>query len=288
LVAFPVEFTAEGGEVTAVLTDFKAELRCSGSSGKGQITGPRSTTSSYVFTACEAGGGICQSASANPGEIRTPPIAADLVFLSQGRHEVGMLLAPDGDTYMTFECGGESVSALGPFLSPVGPINQEATSFTASLRRLGAVQIPDEYEGSSGERLQAIPTAEREGGLQPGTTGVELSFAIHTSAPLTVKAVSAAEVEARQREEEAAAKKRHDDEEAAKAAAAKKHQEEEDAAKAAAEQKREQERAQAKKRAQQRSKALEQCRKGHSKQRRARCEARVKKRFAVPHPNRRY
>jgi hypothetical protein len=295
LAAFPIGFTAEGGEVTAVLSNFDTVVNCSGSRGEGAITGPRSAQSSYVFTGCvtkegEFQGANCHSEGAEENEIRTPTIDAELVFIDQARHEVGMLLAPDEAVYMSFKCGGQSVKAIGPFLSPVGPLNQQTTSFTASLSRIGPVQFPAEYESADGQRRQAIPTAEREGQL-PGTTGVELSFGIHTGVPLTVKATTAAEIEAKQREEEAAAKKRHDDEEAAKAAAAKKHAEEEATKKRQEEEaakELERKRAQAKARARQRTKALKQCRKAATKQKRVSCEHRAKKRFAVPHPNRRY
>jgi hypothetical protein len=289
--AFPLAFTAEGGEVTAVMSGFGSVVHCSGSSGEGEITGPRSATGLYFFTGCETeGGSECQSEGALANEIRTPLIDAELVFTDQAKKEVAMLLDPHGGVYMEFKCFLESVKAFGPFLSPVGPINQEGGSFTASLGQSDATQVPSSYETLTGERVPAIPRGER--GSEPAaSTGVELSFDIHTAVPLTVKAFTAAEVEAKQRDEEAAAKKRHDDEEAAKAAAAKKHDEEvaagerqeEEAAK-----KLEAERAKAKARARQRAKALKQCRKAGTKQARVRCEQRAKKRFAIPHPNRRY
>lgn len=287
--SFPIAFTTEGGEVTAVLSNFETVLHCSGSRGEGALTGPRSARSSYVFTGCVAKEGSfesanCKSANAEANEIRTPMIDAELVFIDQAKREVGMLLAPAGGVYMSFECGGQSVKAIGPFLSPVGPLNQEGTTFTAGLSRIGAVQLPAEYESATGERKQAVPIGEREGRL-PGTTGVELSFAIHTSAPLTVRAVTAAELEAKQRDEEAAAKKRHDDEEAAKAAAAKKHAEEEAALRRQeeeAQKARDRKSAKSQARARQRSKALKECRKADSKQARVRCERRAKKRFSPP------
>ena len=275
---FPVNFTAEGGAVTAVLADFETTVECTGSRGEGAITGPRSTLSIYDFTGCETHGGTkggqkCESAGANEKEIRSPLIEADLVFIDQATRSVGMLLDPHGGVYLSFECGGENVKALGPFLSPVGPVNQSSSTFTASLSRLGGTQIPSEYEGAAGERLKAIPTGEREGGT-PGTTGVELSFAIHTSAPLTVRAVTAAEVEAKQRDEEAAAKKRRDEE----TTAARKRAEEEAKAKEAAK-RREEEVARAQRRARQLSKALKQCRKTKTSHRRVRCERRAKHRL---------
>lgn len=298
LASFPIEFETEGGGVTAVLSNYDHEVHCAGSEGFGEITGPRSAIGVYFFFGCEAtsGGGpvSCQSEEAEePGEIETEVVDADLVFIDQAKHEVGMLLAPNGETYMSFECAGDEVEAVGPFLSPVGPLNQEANVFTASLGRVGAIQVPAEYEGPNGEGLPAVPTALRLGEI-PGTTGVELNFEIFTAAPLTVRAITAADQEAKQREEEAAAKKKQDDEEAAKAAAAKKKQDEEAAAaakkrgeeEAAAKTKLEAEQAKAKK---QRAKALKQCRKSSpSKQKRVSCERRAKKRFAVPHPNRRY
>jgi hypothetical protein len=268
--AFPIDFTADGGEVTAALADFDTVVHCTDSQGEGEIIGPRSTLSSYVFTGCVAEGGTddghaCKSEGAGAEEIRTGTIEADLVFIDQAKHEVGMLLNPGGGIYMNFECGGESVKARGPFLSPVGEINKQATSFTAILTRSGALQTPDEYENAIGEKRKAIPMGER--GVNPlATTGVELGFAIHPSASLEIKAITAAEIEARRHEEETAAAKRRHDEEAAAAAAAKRRQEEE----AKTERLR---------RTRLLSQGLTQCRKAHSKHKRVRCEKRIKKKY---------
>jgi hypothetical protein len=282
--AFPVHFTAEGGEVTAALTGFNTVVHCAGSSGEGEITGPRTALSNYVFTGCETrtgteGGRPCQSEGADTEEIRSGEIEAELVFISQLTHSVGMLLAPDGGVYLSFECGGEPVVAIGPFLSPVGPINTASTSFTADLHRAGATQTPDQYEGANGEPLPAIPTGERNH-QPPVSTGVELGFTIHTGAPLEVKAVTATEIEDKRRTEqalaEAEAKRRQD--EAARAAAEKQHQEEESVINAAA-QKRLAEEAAAKNRARHLTKALKQCRKIKPRPQRTRCESRAKKKF---------
>lgn len=270
--AFPIDFTADGGEVTAVMEGFDTEVHCTESEGHGEIIGPRSTLSEYVFTECEAQSGAntghaCQSAGASPEEIRSEEIEAELVYIDQAKHEVGMLLNPSEGVYMNFECGGEEVKARGPFLSPVGPINQQATSFTATLSRSGALQTPNEYENAIGEKRQAIPMGER--GVHPAaTTGVELSFTIQTSASLQIKAITAAEIEAKQREDEAAA-----------AAAAKKRQEEEAAAAAAARERQEEEAKLERVRHALLSSTLKQCRKAQSKHKRVRCEKRAKKKY---------
>jgi hypothetical protein len=286
--AFPIGFTAEGGPVTAALAGFDSVVHCSDSEGDGEITGPRSTVSSYVFTGCVAQGGThndqeCKSDGAtNAEEITAEEIEADLVYIDQAKHEVGMLLNPDEGVYMTFKCGGELVEASGSFLSPVGPINKEATSFTATLSKSGAVQTPNEYENALGEKRQAIPMGKR--GANPlATTGVELSFTIHTSASLQIKAITAAEIEAKQREDEAAAaaaaKKRHD-EEAAAAAATKRRQDEEAATAAAVRERQEEEAKTERLRRALLSSTLKQCRKAKSKYKRVvRCEKRAQKQY---------
>jgi hypothetical protein len=271
--AFPIGFTATGGPVTAALAGFDTVVHCSGSHGGGEITGPRSTVSNYVFTGCEtqggtAGGRKCESENANPEEITAEAIEADLVYIDQAKHEVGMLLNPGGDVYMNFRCGGELVEASGSFLSPVGPINEEATSFTATLSRSGAVQTPNEYENALGEKRQAIPMGKRESNPSPATTGVELGFTIHPNASLQIKAITAAEIEAKQREDEAAA-----------AAAAKKRQDEEAAAAAAVRKRQEEEAKSERLRRALLSSTLKQCRKAQSKHRRVQCEKRAKKKY---------
>jgi pyruvate/2-oxoglutarate dehydrogenase complex dihydrolipoamide acyltransferase (E2) component len=190
------------------------------------------------------------------------------VYIDQAKHEVGMLLNPGGGVYMSFECGPEEVEALGPFLSPVGPVNQLATSFTAALFRSGATQTPSEYENALGEKRLAIPMGKRAAHPSPLTTGVELSFTIQTSASLQIKAVTAAEIEAKQHEDEAAA-----------AAAAKKRQDEEAAAAAAVKQRQEEEAKLERVRRALLSSTLTQCRKAHSKHKRVRCEKRAKRKY---------
>lgn len=276
--AFPIGFTADGGEVTAALAGYDTVVHCTDSEGDGNVVGPRATLSQWVFEGCEtqggsAGGAQCQSEGADPKEIRTDTIEADLVFIDQAKHQVGMLLNPDGGVYMEFKCGGEEVTAIGPFLSPVGPINVLTDSFTANLTRSGTTQTPSEYENALGEKRQAIPMGERPG-QPPATTGVELGFTIHPSASLEIKAVTAAEIEARQAEELAALQKKRQEEEAATAAAVKRREE------AEAKTKQEEEKAEQLRRARLRSQGLTRCRKLKAKPKRVRCETRVKKKYS--------
>ncbi len=296
----PVSFTTEGGLVNAEMAGFETLVRCAASGGEGEITGPRSAVASFTLTGCTAENGSrsavgCKSEDANPEEIKTGPIAAELVYIDQAKREVGILLNPGEGPYIIFECGGEKAEGRGSFLASVAPIDEPATSFTTALRSSLGTQMPDEYENEKGEKRAAIPEGKR-GSHELETTGVETTITVHPSEPIEIKAVTAAEVEARQLEEKqreeaamaAAAAKKHQEEEAAaakkrqeeEAAAAKKRQEEE----AAATKKREEEAKAAKHksksppRAQLLAKALRVCEK-QPKRQRTRCMAAAHKKY---------
>lgn len=285
--SFPVPFTAEGGKVTAVLANFDTVVHCEDSSGSGELTGPRTALSEYSFSGCETQGGSsfgldCKSAGAEPNEIRSGPIEAELVFINQFTHQVGMLLDPHGGVYLSFECGAQKVKAIGPFLSPVGPIDQVSQTFTATLGRVNSTQVPDQYEGPSGGPIPAVPTGELNSD-PPASTGVELGFNIRTAVPIEVRALSSADVELARLNDELTAAVRQRQEDAARVAAEKKAQEEA-AARDAMERRQREEQALAKERALNRARALRRCRKlkpGHA---RSRCEARAKKKYGAANP----
>lgn len=300
----PVPFATKSGPVSAEMAGFSSLVHCSESHGEGEVTGPRSAVAKYSFTGCVTEHGSstkCKSEGASEEEIKTGPIYAELVYISQAKGEVGMLLNPGGSTYMVFECGGESAEARGPFLAPVGPINTQATSFTASLAAVGAMQTPDEYEGSDGERHTAHPEG-RHGANQWVSTGVELTMTILPSAPGIIQAVTAVEVEAKQHEEEAVQReqKQHEEEAAARTASAKRQQEEAvtagikhlEAEVAALHQRLEQESLARKKleaaskpkpltRSQLLAKALRACKKQPTRRRRAACEASAHRKYGA-------
>jgi hypothetical protein len=307
---FPVSLTTASGPVTAEMAGSELVLECAESHGQGEITGPRSVVAKYQFTGCtahEPGKAMhkCKSSGAQEEEIATGPIEADLVWIDQAKDEVGMLLNPNGsptEPYISFECGGVAAAGFGPFLSPGSPINQNVSEFTLTLKRSGSTQTVTEYEGEKGEKLQAVPTGEKEKNGQRVDTSVEMTVAVHTSVPIEVKAITAAEVEAKQHEEEATAKK-HQEEAAKKkqeeeAAATKKRQEEEAAkkkaeeeaaakkrAEEAAKKKQEEEKHKSKPptRAHLLAKALKQCKKDRSQKARARCVLKAEKKYGPQH-----
>ena len=313
----PVSLTTEGGEVTA--EGFSgAVMTCAHSSGQGEITGPRRAVAKFEFTGCKTGVHKCESAGAGEEEIKTGLIEAELVWLNQAKREVAILLNPRGGTYMRFECGGIPARGEGLFLAPGSPLNTETTSFTTTLSKSSAsegVQTPDEYEGAGGEKLKAIPLGEKNNNnLTLAPTGVESTITVTTAVPVEVRAITAEEVEAKEREEakkqeealqalettlkkqEEALKKaeehakqvgeeakKHEAELNAQIVGIKKHQEE-----ATAEAKKDQEEVaatkkqlaaiEAKSRAQLLAKALKQCKK-EPKNKRAQCEVKAQKKY---------
>jgi hypothetical protein len=224
----PLDFTTESGPVNAEMIGFSSLVHCAVSHGEGQITGPRSTVSEYRFTGCVTESGShqkCKSEGALEEEITTGPVDAELVFIDQATHQVGILLDPSGGTYIAFECGGQSAEGRGPFLAPVSPTNQEAESFTAILSQSGSAQTPDEYETLTGEKAPAIPMGKH--GTNPlVTTGVEATFTVHPSSPVEIRAITAVEVLAEEHARQVSEEARKHEDEAIAAAAAKRIQEE--------------------------------------------------------------
>lgn len=273
--SLPISFTTEGGAVTAEMAGFESLVHCAASHGEGEITGPRSTVSKYQLTGCVTERGSsqkCKSTGAQEEEITTGPIEGDLVYIDQARHQVGILLNPSGGIYLSFECGGEPAEARGPFLAPVGPINQEASSFTATLSQLDSVQTPDAYENENDELLQAIPTG-RKGSAKFVPTGVEMAVTVHPSAAGEIKAITAQEVEAKNLEEAVKKAEEHakrvGEEAAAELAAAEKKLEEAEKPKSPPPT-----------RAQLLARALRECEK-QPKKRRARCVASAHRRYGA-------
>lgn len=299
--SFPIPFETEGSNIEARLNNYDRIVECDHAHGHGEVTGPTSTVSSYVFTGCQAevigGGGTplkCASEFSAEEEIKSAMIDAEPVYLDQADHKVAMLLNPAGGVYMEFACEGPVIKASGSFLAPVDPVNQLASSFTTKVERNGTGQIIKEYEDLNGVKHTATPIGQ-VGSESPANNGIALEMAIAPSSPLEIKAISRGEVETKQRADEEAAAKKKQEEDAAKAAADKKRQEEQAAKDAAAKKLQEEEaakqlqvellqkqRAQAKKRTQQRIKALKQCRKLKTSEKRTRCETRVKKKFSAP------
>jgi hypothetical protein len=201
-----VNFGIRSGAVIAEMADFGSIVHCSHTEGEGKITGPRTAVARFDFTKCVTKGASnvkCQTEGAIEEEITTGYIDAELVYIDQATHQVGILMNPGGGVYMSFKCGGEAVEAKGAFLAPVSPINQVATSFTATLSQSGSVQAPDIYENENGVRVPAIPTGNRPG-HEFVPTGVTATMTIETDeVPVEIKSVTTQDIEVQQHAEEA-------------------------------------------------------------------------------------
>ncbi|HTD07763.1 MAG TPA: hypothetical protein VK680_02630 [Solirubrobacteraceae bacterium] len=204
--SLPIPFTTESGTVNAEMVGVNKLVQCAASTGEGDITGPRSTVSKYTFTGCATGAEKCESTSASEGEIKTGPIDGELVYIDQAKRQVGIVLDPNGGTYIEFECEGIFAEGRGPFLAPVSPTDTEAAVFAAILSQSGSAQTPDQYETLTGEKIPAIPMG-KHGSQALAKTGVEATFTVHPSWPGEIRAITSQEIEAQEeaqkRQEEA-------------------------------------------------------------------------------------
>ncbi|MGH2833918.1 MAG: hypothetical protein ACRDK2_14175 [Solirubrobacteraceae bacterium] len=118
-----VTVTTESGPVTAEMAGSELLLECAESHGEGKITGPRTVVAEYQFSKCEAhepskSNHECNSVGAQKEEITTGPIEADLVWIDQAKHEVGMLLNPNGSPISPLNAEVYRPPDLGPSSRP--------------------------------------------------------------------------------------------------------------------------------------------------------------------------
>lgn len=222
---FPVAFTSTSGKVVVEEQGGGGSLRCTGSSVKGEIVGPRESVVEGAYTGCsvEAFGTEvqCQSKGATAGEIRIGPLMTELVYIDKAEQTIGTVLNPKGGTDVTYECAGMAGEGSGSIVSAITPINQITTSFTQSFSQSKGSQVPTEYENAKGEKLKAI--AEGSIGGKIIGTGTEATDTTKTTEPVEIKVEPEKQEEkheellsGKRQEEEVATIKKHQEEEATK------------------------------------------------------------------------
>jgi hypothetical protein len=228
---FPVAFTSMSGEVVVEEQGGGGSLRCTASSVKGEIVGPRESVVEGAYTGCSVevfGTEVeCQSKGAQKGEIRIGQLTAELVYINKAEQKIGTVLNPKGGTYAAYECEGVPSEGTGSIVSATTPINQVTSTFTQTFSQSHGSQVPTEYENAKGEKLKAITEGSAEG--KSVGTGTEATDTTKTAEPVEIKVEPENQEEKKQEESSSSGKKQ--EEEATAAAAAKKHQEEEAAKK---------------------------------------------------------
>jgi hypothetical protein len=98
----------------------------------------------------------CTSSGAATGEIRTNELGDRLVYLSQAKHEVGMLFgAGEVTPFASFACGANNEVLKGSLLARISPVNTITAHFPIAAIGKGGVQELSQYEGEKGEKLSA-------------------------------------------------------------------------------------------------------------------------------------
>lgn len=180
------EAKAGAGEL---LTVGKRDIKCTGGSTTGEITGAlTSTAKAITYTGCEStkfGGKKCQNTSTK-GEIKTTELAGELVYPkgTRGKHEkAAVVFSPkSGTVFAEFECetllGAEHLKVTGTAACEVKPINKSETSGEIICSETEGKAAIKEVENEKGE-VKKVKTETQGTGVE--TFGPEESGVLQTT-----------------------------------------------------------------------------------------------------------
>jgi len=126
------------------------KLTCTGGTGEGEITGPKTTIGSYVFTGCEAVKIKCNSPGAPLGTLIGHKVEGLLGLEVEGSEPKLDKVANDlfpaepGGFFVEFECSGLKVVARGSVLNPASE-NAMLSSVTLKWTSAGGKQKPEKF-----------------------------------------------------------------------------------------------------------------------------------------------
>ncbi len=138
-----------------------SKIECTGETGAGQYTGPKTVGSETItLTGCARGGEKCSSAGAAAGEIVSSSLEGALgvekLGASAAKNKIGVDLFPVGKTgpVMEFSCGGTTISVQGSVIVPLKP---DKMSLTQALKFKAAKgkQKPERFIAGPKDVLEA-------------------------------------------------------------------------------------------------------------------------------------
>jgi hypothetical protein len=127
-----------------------AKLSCTGATGEGEITGPKTTIGSYVFTGCETSKIPCNTAGAPLGTLIGNTLEGLLGLEAEGSEPSlnkvanGLFPAESGSLLVQFECSGLKVVAKGSVLNPTSE-NGMLSTVTVKWTATKAKQKPEKF-----------------------------------------------------------------------------------------------------------------------------------------------
>jgi hypothetical protein len=147
---------------------------CAKDKGVGTVTGERTAESVVTFEKCESSGFKCTSTGAKAGDIVTNPLNEELVWINEGKDEVGDVVeAVSHGASASFNCEGHlKVTTVGSLVGvQTGDINtvskSENLAFSVNSPAKGE-QVPAEAEGTPHSLYSEIESEAFTGTLPSG------------------------------------------------------------------------------------------------------------------------
>ncbi len=176
-------FTTAIKATTGILleTVTKQRVKCTGESGSGAITSPKTVGGLVMrFTGCESGAKPhprCTSPGLASGELETKVLRGVLgiesITFVEGREirHIGLDLSPSapGATFMEYSCGGGSIAVTGSVIGRVQAGKMRLSS-TVAFRQSAGKQVPERFEGGETNVLMLAL-----GGAEPVQAGLKHS-----------------------------------------------------------------------------------------------------------------
>lgn len=153
------KYTATGGK-GKFQTEKNGTIECSKSTATGEVTGPKTGTTTVTFTGCAFSGISCKTSGAKAGEIITKA-TSKLVYVKKETKETGLDLEA---TESTIECTAlQKLKVRGSVIGVVTPINTVTSELTLTFKETSGKQEPSEYENEEGKKVKDITEAEGSG-----------------------------------------------------------------------------------------------------------------------------
>jgi hypothetical protein len=132
-----------------------SKRECQKGTGTGELTGPKTDTTTVTFKECTAFGFPCTTPGAGAGEIKTVLLESTLGYITRKPKVVGDSLSPKGGgDFTTFVCAGVTIVEKGSVIGALTPTNALGVTYTLTFTQLKGVQKPIKLEGGAKDVLE--------------------------------------------------------------------------------------------------------------------------------------
>jgi hypothetical protein len=154
------KYTATSGK-GKFQTEKNGIIECEKDTATGEVTGPKTGTTTVKFTKCAFSGLSCKTAGASSGEIRVEAVSK-LVYINKSTKEVGLDLEAKESTV---ECPLEKLKVRGSVIGVIAAkdVNTPVTEVELVFKQTGGKQEPSQYENEKGEKVTDITETEGSG-----------------------------------------------------------------------------------------------------------------------------